>query len=69
MHAYAACGAAILSQGDVSWKSVSLLHYNRAIKSVSEALTPLGIDHAHHAEWLLAAINMLHIFEVRLLHS
>lgn len=69
MHAYAACGAAILSQGDGKWKPVSLLHYNRAIQSVSEALTPLGIDHARDAEWLLAAINMLHIFEVSLLYT
>ncbi|KIW99488.1 uncharacterized protein Z518_11227 [Rhinocladiella mackenziei CBS 650.93] len=63
MHAYAACGAAILSGSDPSYVRVSLSHYVNATRLVSGAIEKMDDRAAANDEWVLASINALHIFE------
>jgi hypothetical protein len=62
MHAYAACGAALLSKPGLQWDQVAMNHYSKAVNSVRDAL--LNYKQYERAEWLLATVNALHIFEV-----
>jgi hypothetical protein len=61
-HAYAACGAALLSVQDPRWTQVSLRHYSQALRTLATSL-PCA-DGTHREECILAVINALHIFEV-----
>ncbi|EXJ83763.1 hypothetical protein A1O1_07390 [Capronia coronata CBS 617.96] len=65
LHAFAACGAAILSRTDPRWESTSLAHHIQATRSIATALDDLGGDQmmSNDDEWFLASINLLHIFE------
>jgi hypothetical protein len=62
MHAYAACGAALLSKSGYQWEQVAINHYSKAVNSVRNALG--SYKHYNRNEWLLATVNALHIFEV-----
>lgn len=61
MHAYAACGAALLSNYGYQWEQVAINHYSRAVNFVRNALC--SYKHNERNEWLLATVNALHIFE------
>lgn len=62
MHAYAACGAALLSKPGNQWEQLAVNHYSKAVNSVRDALR--NYKHYEKDEWLLATVNALHIFEV-----
>jgi hypothetical protein len=62
MHAYAACGAALLSRSGYQWEQVAINHYSKAVNLVRDALG--SYKHYNRNEWLLATVNALHIFEV-----
>jgi hypothetical protein len=62
MHAYTACGAALLSKSGHQWEQVAINHYSKAVNLVRNALG--YYKHYERNEWLLATVNALHIFEV-----
>lgn len=69
MHAYAACGAAILSGSDSRWDQVGLAHHVRATNLISTALNDPDDQAVVKDDWLLASVNALHIFEVNISSS
>lgn len=62
LHAYAACGAALLSKFGYLWEQVAINHYSRSVSLVHSALR--SYKHQERNDWLLATVNALHIFEV-----
>jgi hypothetical protein len=61
MHAYAACGAALLSKSGYQWERVAINHYSQAVNFVRNGLS--SYKQYERNEWLLATVNALHIFE------
>ena len=69
LHALAACGAAMLARKDTKWEKISLAHHIQSIKLVSSALRNTRAPPDSEDDWLLASINALHLFEVRMTYQ